>query len=139
MLQVLQNCVSLDGQSHKALRKYYENFEFIVEALEYFKINGNKETSLKATCHLNSVVSSQFIICLRIIAKYSTAIEPITNSLQGVNCDLFSANKHIHDLIKYISDDRSNNKEVFFSLMNDISTYLNKLYIQIAVPRLISK
>ncbi|KAL4122488.1 hypothetical protein QTP88_014810 [Uroleucon formosanum] len=120
-------CVTRWSESHKALRKYYENFLLIVEALEYLKVNGNKDTSLKATCHLNSVTTSQFIVCLRIIAKYSATIEPITNSLQGINCDLFSANKHIKDLIKYISDDRANNEEMFLILMKDINMYLNEL------------
>lgn len=62
-------CVTRWSDSHKAIRKYYENFLLIVEALEYLKLNGNKDTSLKATCHLNSVTTSQFIVCLRIIAK----------------------------------------------------------------------
>jgi len=132
-------CVTRWSESHKAIRKYYENFLLIVEALEYLKLNGNKDTSLKATCHLNSVTTSQFIVCLRIIAKYSATIEPITNSLQGVNCDLFSANKHIKDLIKYISDDRANNEEMFLTLMKDINMYLNELGITLMTPRVSSK
>ncbi|KAL5237883.1 hypothetical protein ACI65C_008686 [Semiaphis heraclei] len=132
-------CVTRWSESHKALRKYYENFLLIVEALEYLKVNANKDTSLKATCHLNSVTTSQFIVCLRIIAKYSATIEPITNSLQGINCDLFSANKHIKDLIKYISDDRANNEEMFLILMKDINMYLNELGITLMTPRVSSK
>ncbi|KAL5236115.1 hypothetical protein ACI65C_003525 [Semiaphis heraclei] len=74
-----------------------------------------------------------------IIAKYSATIEPITNSLQGINCDLFSANKHIKDLIKYISDDRANNEEMFLILMKDINMYLNELGITLMTPRVSSK
>lgn len=81
-------CVTRWSESHKALRKFYENFLLIIEALEHLKVNGNKESSLKAMYLLNSVNTSQFIVCLKIIAKYSAVIEPITNSLQGVNCDI---------------------------------------------------
>lgn len=66
-------------------------------------------------------------------------VKSITDSLQGVYCDLVSANKHIHELINYISNDRANNEEVFASIMNDVNIYLNKLCIDLVVPRVTSK
>lgn len=68
---LIKLCTTRWLESYKALRKYYEHFILTVEELEYFHINGNNEISLKVTCYLNSVTMSQFIKCLRIIAKYS--------------------------------------------------------------------
>jgi len=82
---------------------------------EYLKINGNKDTSLKAMYLLNSVTTSQFIICLKIIAKYSAIIEPVTNILQGVDCDVLNDNEHIKKLIKHINNDRFKSDDIFLS------------------------
>ena len=132
-------CVTRWSESHKAIRKFFENFILIVEALEHFKVDENKDASLKATYLLNSVSTSQFIICLKIIAKYSAVIEPITNSLQGIDCDIFNANKYIQKLIGYISNDRANNEDMFLSIINDVNKYLNELHIELTVPRVTSK
>lgn len=132
-------CVTRWSESHKALRKFYENFLFIIEALEYLKINGNKDTYLKAMYLLNSVSTSQFIICLKIIAKYSAIIEPITNVLHGVDCDVLNANEHIKKLIKHISNDRIRSDDIFLSLMDDVNKYLIELDIELKTPRMSSK
>jgi len=129
-------CVTRWSESHKALRKFYENLLLIVGALEYFKINGNKDTSLKDMYILNSVTTSQFIICLKIIAQYSAIIEPVTNILQGVDCDVLNANEHIKKLTKHISNDRIKSDDIFLSLMDDVNKYLIELGIELKTPRI---
>lgn len=97
------------------MRKFYENFILIVEALKYLKLNGNKDTSIKVIYLVNFVTTSQFIVCLRIIAKYSAIIEPVINTLQGVNSDLLNVNKYINELVKYITNYRDNNEDKFLT------------------------
>jgi len=88
---------------------------------------------------LSSVTTSQFIICLKIIAKYSAIIEPVTNILQGIDCDVLYANEHIKKLIKHITNDRFKSDDIFLSLMDDVNKYLIELGIELQTPRMASK
>lgn len=67
----------------------------------------------------NSIITLQFLVCLKVIAKYSAIIEPVTNKLQGVD-DLFRVQKHTQKLTDFISADRSNSVQVINILMQDI-------------------
>jgi len=132
-------CLTRWSESHKALRKFYEKYIDIVETINYFKINGNKDTSVKSVYIFNSITSLQFLVCLRVIAKYSVIIEPVTNKLQGVDIDLFSVHKHVQKLTDIISADRSSGEQVFNILMKDIKQYADDVGIEFVVPRITSK
>ncbi|KAL4142518.1 hypothetical protein QTP88_004962 [Uroleucon formosanum] len=117
-------------------RKFYENYIDIIEALNYFKINGNRDTSVKSLYIFNSITTLQFLVCLRVIAKYSIIIESVTNILQGVDVDLFGVQIHIQKLIEIISADRTNSEQVFKILMKDIKNYSDDVGIDFVVPRI---
>lgn len=106
-------CLTRWSDSHKALRKFYEKYINIVEAVNYLKINGNKGTSVKSVYIFNSITALQFLVCLRVIAKYSAIIEPVTNKLQGVDIDLFSVHRRVQKLTDIISAVRSRSEQVF--------------------------
>lgn len=82
-------CITRWSEFHKALRKFYDNYIAITEALDYLKVNGNKDTLVESVYILNSITTLQFLVCLKVIAKYSAIIEPINNTLQGVDVNLF--------------------------------------------------
>lgn len=129
-------CLTRWSESHKALRKFYENYIDIIEALNYLKINGNRDTSVKSLYIFNSITTLQFLVCLRVIAKYSAIIEPVTNILQGVDVDLFGVQIHIQKLIDIISAGRTNSEQVFKILMKDIKNYADDVGIDFVVPRI---
>lgn len=64
------------------MKKCYKNYTIITEALSYLKIN-EQDTSI------NSIHIFKFLVYLKISAKYSDIIQPVTNTLQGVEFYLF--------------------------------------------------
>lgn len=132
-------CITRWSELHKALRKFYVNYIGIIEALNYLKNNGNKDTSIKSVYIFNSISTLQFLVCLRIIAKYSAIIEPVTNKLQSVDVDLFEVQKHVQKLTEIISADRINCESVFNILMKDIKKCADEIGIEFLVPRICSK
>jgi len=110
-------CLTRWSESHKALRKFYENYIDIIEILNYLKINGNRDTSVKSLYIFNSITTLQFLVCLRVIAKYSAF--SVANILQGVNVDLFGVQIHVQKLMEIISADRTNSEQVFRKDLNE--------------------
>lgn len=127
------------SEYHKALKKFYENYIAITEALDYLKVNSNKDTSVKSVYISNSITTLQFLVCLKVIAKYSAIIEPITNTLQGVDVDLFGVQKHVQILTEIILADRTNSEQVFNVLMDDVRQYADDVGIDFLIPRMSSK
>lgn len=60
--------------------------------------NYDTNTATKAKAHQLSCATSSigFIVCLKIIVKYSIILEPIVNKLQAVNTNLHTVHHHIH-------------------------------------------
>nr|CAB3267958.1 zinc finger MYM-type protein 1-like [Phallusia mammillata] len=77
-----------------------------------------------------------FLICLKIIAKYSAMLEPVTQLLQAVDMDMFGVRNHIDLLLKAFRAHREGAERVFSEdIMPEVKTLADKLGVDLTVPR----
>ncbi|XP_060878228.1 zinc finger MYM-type protein 1-like [Metopolophium dirhodum] len=96
-------CDTRWSAKYKSIRIFAENFINIKSVLEKLSHNNDSDfkvsttTRTKAHQLLCATSTSQFIISLNIISKYSAQLEPVTNKLQVKSIDLYSVQNHIQD------------------------------------------
>lgn len=134
-------CETRWSSKYKSIRLFYEKFIFIATALQNMSTdeNFNAKTRSKSQQLLYSVSSPQFIICLNIIAKYSSLLEPVANKLQGVSIDLLAVKHHIDTLITMFENDRTNANTVFSVIFKKCIEFANELDVDIKIPRIVPR
>ncbi|CAH1106730.1 unnamed protein product [Psylliodes chrysocephalus] len=132
-------CETRWSAKYKSIRLFYEKFIFITTVLQNMStdVMFSAKTKSKAQQLLCSVSSSQFIMCLNIIAKYSSLLEPVANKLQGVSIDLLSVKYHVDTLITMFEKDRTNANSVFSNIFKKCTEIANELNIDIKTPQTI--
>ncbi|CAG2057965.1 unnamed protein product [Timema podura] len=63
--------------------------------ISFPKAEANPETCSQAFLLDSATSSVVFILCLKIISRYSSYLEPVVNKLQSVDFDLHSVHRHI--------------------------------------------
>ncbi|XP_049955142.1 52 kDa repressor of the inhibitor of the protein kinase-like [Schistocerca serialis cubense] len=81
-------CETRWSEKHKSIRKFKDKFLEIVEALAILHKKRDRETRQKAWQLYCTLTSQTFIVTLKVIAKYSAKLEPVTNILRSVNINL---------------------------------------------------
>jgi len=76
---------------------------------------------------------------MKIIAKYSAILEPVTNILQGVSMELYKVREHVGELLKMLEDNRTNANEIFDLLFTDAKSIADDFEITITCPRITGK
>jgi hypothetical protein len=114
-------CETRWSSKYKSIRLFSENFIAIIQSLQSLSINGliNSNTRQRALCLYSSTSNFSFIISMKIIAKYSAILEPVTNILQGVPMELYKVREHVEELIKMFENNRTNANEIFDLLFTD--------------------
>ena len=79
---------------------------------------------------------ANFIICLRLIARYSAQLEPITNQLQQQDLDVHSALKHIKYLKEKVQVHRENAIQEFSYIFELAELDADELDVELTCPRL---
>ncbi|XP_050515812.1 uncharacterized protein LOC126890699 [Diabrotica virgifera virgifera] len=79
------------------------------------------------------------MVCLKIIAHYSSQLEPITNKLQGVSVNLLSVKKHIGKLLEIFQNDRNHCEVIFSEIFKAVVESSKDLNIEIVIPRLVGR
>lgn len=127
------------SSKYQSIRIFKENFLNIVEALHDLKYDKNSKTSQKAAQLYCAITNSGFIICLCIIAHYSSSLEPIVNTLQGIDMNIHEVLKHVVKLKKIYQNDRENSINKFSALYQNCSTIASALNIELVKPRIAKK
>lgn len=126
--------------SHKytSIRVFKENFLRIKDSLSHLANNSenNQDTRSRANLLDSATSSATFIICLHIISRYSSYLEPIVNKLQGTDIDLYSVYRYINtDLLASFQKQRESNDE-FTNIFEAVKEDCKELDIDIKIPRL---
>ena len=77
-----------------------------------------------------------FLICLKIIAKHSTMLEPVTQQLQAVDMEMMGVRDHIDLLMKAFRAHRDGADRVFSEdVIPEVKTLAEELGIDLTMPR----
>ncbi|XP_049950007.1 52 kDa repressor of the inhibitor of the protein kinase-like [Schistocerca serialis cubense] len=120
-------CETRWSEKHKSIRKFNDKFLEIVEALPILHKEGDRETSQKVWQLYYTLTSPTFILTLKVIAKYSAKLEPVTNILQSVNINLLEVSEHIQRIVKMLLDDRENVEAEFEMIMKSAESNYSAL------------
>lgn len=135
-------CETRWSEKHKSIRKFNEKFLEIVEALTILHKEGDRETRQKAWQFYCTLTSATFIVTLKVIAKYSAKLEPVTNILQSVNINLLEVSEHIQEILKMLMDDRENAETEFETIMKSAESNYSALGIDVTgirQPRVVAR
>ncbi|XP_047109620.1 52 kDa repressor of the inhibitor of the protein kinase-like [Schistocerca piceifrons] len=129
-------CETRWSEKHKSRRKFNDKFLEIVEALAILHKEGDRETGQKVWQLYCTLTSPTFILTLKVIAKYSAKLEPVTNILQSVNINLLEVSEHIQGIVKMLLDDRENAEAEFEMIMKSAESNYSALGIDVTVQSL---
>lgn len=130
-------CETRWTEKYKAIRKFNEQFVDIAQALENLSMEGNKDTRQKAFQLHCAVTTTSFLICMQVIAVYSSKLEIVTQMLQSPSVDLLKVSTHIQRLAEIFKSDRTNSVEEFAKKMLTIEQNAAALCVTLTKPRVI--
>lgn len=124
---------------YKSIRLFKDNFNKIIDALLDLKEDLRTSTRQKASQLLTCMTTSSFVVCVFIIARYSSLLEPVTNELQGVKQDLLSVKHQIDNILTIFRKHRENCDETFSELMSEVSAFCTEMNIDLNCPRIVGR
>ncbi|KAJ8958998.1 hypothetical protein NQ314_006316 [Rhamnusium bicolor] len=123
---------------YKSIRLFFENFVDIKSVLDDLITNRDFRQATRTKAEQLSCWSStpKFIMCPNIITKYSTQLEPVTNSLQGKSVNLLDVQKHIENLLQIFENNRKDANECFRSIFTRSVEIADEFGIEIEQPHI---
>ena len=131
-------CETRWSAKYKSIRLFSENFCDIYAQLEQLEANQHESQSTRQTAHQLRCAAGTtvFLICLKIIAKYSAMLEPVTQQLQAVDMDMMGVRDHIDLLVKAFRARRDGADRVFSEdVIPEVKTLAEELGIDLTTPR----
>jgi len=135
-------CETRWSEKHKSIRIFSKNFVNIKTALDELSINTESNSTTRSRAfQLSSTTSKDlFIICMIIISKYSSILEPVVNKLQSPKTNLFTVHQYIHNnLLPILKMHRSKSDEEFQTIFEITKKITDDLDIEIKIPRIVNK
>lgn len=126
-------------ENHNSLLKFKEILKAIIETLEILSEYRDIETSTKASSFLKSILGSEFVVCLCLLASIFTATVSVCKVLQSPYCDLKSAVDHIDNIVTHFVTIRNNIDIEFAKYFNTAETILSDVGEVIQIPRVASR
>ncbi|XP_029348140.1 52 kDa repressor of the inhibitor of the protein kinase-like [Acyrthosiphon pisum] len=135
-------CETRWSEKYKSIRIFDSNFFEIKSVLSKLVTNYDTNSATRTKAYQLSCATSTigFIVCLKIIAKYSKILELIVNKLQAVDSNLHTVHQHIHsNLLEILKKRRSMSEENFSLIFNDVRNCAIQFNLDIQIPRVVSK
>ncbi|KAL5239367.1 hypothetical protein ACI65C_006777 [Semiaphis heraclei] len=122
----------------KSISVFDENFVEIKTILEKLSIS-SEANAVTRNCafQLSSATSNcTFLISLKVIAYYSSVLEPVVTKLQGTSVNLYSVHTFVKtELLGILHKHRVNSIEYFNTIFEEISNAANSLDFVLKIPR----
>jgi hypothetical protein len=136
-------CETRWSSKYKSIRIFFENLTCIKSVLETLSSDPEvTQATRTAACQLSAVTgTSKFLICLVIMAKYSSYFEPVANILQSKTINLEEVHCHVDKLLIMLknSRDEKNVEYVFKEILTSAKKIAEIFCIELSMPRIVSK
>lgn len=135
-------CETRWSEKYKSIRIFSENVVAIKKVLDELTVNQDVNSTTRSRAFQLSCTTSKdsFIVCLIIMAKYSSILEPIVNKLQGVNTNLCTVHQYIkNNLLPILKMHRTKSEDQFHNIFNTTNKMACDLDIEIKIPRLANR
>lgn len=131
-------CETRWSEKYKNIRIFSDYFVGIVEQLEIISMETGVDSQIKSQAfQLHSAATkSNFIVCLFIMATFSTQLEPITNVLQTEQLDLSQARKYVSEIIEVFNNPGA--KNYFHKIFKKAQNVAIEFGEEIEIPLIIS-
>ncbi|XP_026819188.1 52 kDa repressor of the inhibitor of the protein kinase-like [Rhopalosiphum maidis] len=131
-------CETRWSEKYKCIRLFDNSFIEIKNVLEKLSISSEANTVTRNRAfQLSSATSnSTFLISLKVIAYYSSVLEPVVTKLQGTSVNLHSVHKFVKtELLGILNKHRENSIEYFNTIFEEITEAANSLDFVLKIPR----
>ena len=129
-------CSTRFVERHTAVLVFSELLPFTVEALQGMSNWESTDTRKKASQLLNSILTTQFVICLVVLESITALMHPISESLQKVGNDIIKSLNEIDELVELLSNWRLTAESKFSELFIKAETYGDMLGVTLTAPRI---
>ncbi|XP_013192236.2 52 kDa repressor of the inhibitor of the protein kinase-like [Amyelois transitella] len=136
---LLAMCETRWVHKHEAVIRFKEIYSAIVHALEELQSSHNKETSQQAVQMLNTLRSSNFVMCLVILQKVMSYTLSLSKQLQTVNADLITAFSHVDNVINALQLLRDKVDEEYLHLYEEAKVLLEENGGILLMPRIVGR
>lgn len=99
----------------------------------------NSKTQTKAHQLYTAVVTPTYNVSLLVIPAYSAKLEPVCNTLQGLNTNIKSVYDYLAKFNKICESHRTNAVEEFKVIFHKASEICTKLEVELKVPRIVAR
>ena len=100
---------------HQVINEFVELFSTIIHTLQSLRKKDNS-----SAVYLNSILTFEFVVCLKIMEHFSSLLMPISIALQSPRCDLLEPFKEIKNL-----------EELAQNYRQDLDSHFDRIYKQI--------
>ncbi|XP_047103676.1 zinc finger MYM-type protein 1-like [Schistocerca piceifrons] len=118
------------GGVQKIIAEKYPKASFYHCAIHRLNLVVNDLNTLPEAESLATLLHT-FIVTLKVIAKYSAKLEPVTNILQSVNINLLEVSDYIQGIVKMLLDDKENAEGEFEMIMKSAQSNDSALGIDV--------
>ncbi|XP_023028632.2 52 kDa repressor of the inhibitor of the protein kinase [Leptinotarsa decemlineata] len=125
-------------ENHHGLFRFKEIFSAIGETLEDLSIDGDMDTSSKASSFLKSMMASEFVISFCFLESVFSYTITLCKMLQSPLCDLVSSIDYIENVVQIFENFRTNIEAQFSIIFKTAKSILDEVHEEIRIPRLTS-
>ncbi|CAH2083533.1 unnamed protein product [Euphydryas editha] len=136
---LLAMCETRWVHKHEAVIRFKEIYPAIVHALEELQSSHNKETSQQAVQILNTLRSSNFVMCLVILQKVMSYTLSLSKQLQAINTDIITAFSHVDNVINALQLLRHKVDEEYPHVYEEAKVLLEENGGILLMPRIVGR
>ena len=136
--QIYLCCVEPDGvQSRNSIRFFLVNFCDIYAQLERLKVNQHESQNTSQMVHQLSFAEGTTVLltCVKIAAKYSAMLKPLSQQLQVVGIGMMGVRDDINRLVKGFQAHPDGADRKFSDVIPEVKTLTEELGIDLTMPK----
>lgn len=132
-------CETRWSEKYKSMSDFKFFYCDIIDGLEKLCTEGNAGTRKVAFQLHSAATKSVFLICMCIIAKYYSLLQPVVNLLQAKNNNIIKCREHLNHILNVFEKHRATSEVEFEMIFKQCEKLAENASFNICVPRVVEK